>query len=292
MLSRTELEKAIERALSRARGVVLVGPRQAGKSTLAQRFLDRDSPNYFDLEYPPHAQRLAQATGVLEGLQGQVVIDEIQRKPELFPLLRVLMDRSNAPGQFLLLGSASPSLLRQAGESLLGRIETVEVGGFDLQEACLQNGEWNASAAQTLWLRGGFPLSYLAATDNDSMVWRHNAIANHVQVDLPQFGLNVAPPMMMRFWNMLAHFHGQVWSASHPARSMGVSEPTVRRYLDVLTQTMMVRQLQPWHENLGKRQVKAPKIYFRDTGLLHALLGIQDAAMAEYVLAKLPDGAR
>ena len=139
MLSRTELEKAIERALSRARGVVLVGPRQAGKSTLAQRFLDRDSPNYFDLEYPPHAQRLTQATGVLEGLQGRVVIDEIQRKPELFPLLRVLMDRSNTPGQFLLLGSASPSLLRQAGESLLGRIETVEVGGFDLQEACLQN---------------------------------------------------------------------------------------------------------------------------------------------------------
>jgi uncharacterized protein len=278
MLERTELEKTVERALSRSRGVVLVGPRQAGKSTLAQRFLDRDSPNYFDLEYPPHAQRLTQATGVLEGLQGRVVIDEIQRKPELFPLLRVLMDRSNVPGQFLLLGSASPSLLRQAGESLLGRIETVEVGGFDLQEACVQDGAWNATAAQNLWLRGGFPLSYLAHTDQDSMVWRHNAIANHVQVDLPQFGLNVAPPMMMRFWNMLAHFHGQVWSASHPARSMGVSEPTVRRYLDVLTQTMMVRQLQPWHENLGKRQVKAPKIYFRDTGLLHALLGIQDTA--------------
>lgn len=151
MLERTELEKTVERALSRSRGVMLVGPRQAGKSTLAQRFLDRDSPNYFDLEYPPHAQRLTQATGVLEGLQGRVVIDEIQRKPELFPLLRVLMDRSNAPGQFLLLGGASPSLLRQAGESLLGRIETVEVGGFDLQEACVQDGAWNATAAQNLW---------------------------------------------------------------------------------------------------------------------------------------------
>ena len=278
MLSRPSLQLAIRRALDRSRGVVLSGPRQSGKSTLAQQFLSRQSPNYFDLEYPPHAQRLEQAVYTLEPLRGLVVIDEVQRKPELFPLLRVLMDRSDAPGQFLLLGSASPSLLRQTGESLLGRVETIEVGGFDLAEISANEGGHSDEAAQRLWLRGGFPRAYLAATDEDSLVWRSQAIANHVQVDLPQFGINIAPPAMLRFWTMLAHYHGQIWSAARPAQSMGVSEPTIRRYLDTLTQTLMVRQLQPWHENLGKRQVKAPKIYFRDTGFLHALSGIQNLA--------------
>jgi predicted AAA+ superfamily ATPase len=275
MLPRPSLEQTITDALRRSRGVVLVGPRQAGKSTLAQHFLSRESPNYFDLEYPPHAQRLAQPVQMLEQLQGLVVIDEVQRQPDLFPLLRVLMDRSNAPGQYLLLGSASPSLARQAGESLLGRVETIEVAGFDIQEVTGAPGAWSPQAIDQLWLRGGFPRSYLASSDTDSMAWRHNAIAQHVRSDLPQFGLNVAAPAMLRFWTMLAHYHGQIWSASDPARSMGVSEPTIRRYLDILTQTMMVRQLQPWHENLGKRQVKAPKIYFRDTGLLHALMGVE-----------------
>lgn len=278
MLKRALLEQTITQALSRSRGVVLIGPRQSGKSTLAQRFLAADSVNYFDLEYPPHAQRLREPALTLGGLTGLVVIDEVQRQPELFPLLRVLMDRSNEPGRFLLLGSASPNLLRQAGESLLGRIETIEIQGFDIQETLLQSGAWQPEVVQRLWLRGGFPRSYLAASDEDSFVWRHQAMANHVQVDLPQFGLNVAAPAMLRFWNMLAHYHGQVWSASNPARSMGVSEPTIRRYLDMLTQTMMIRQLQPWHENLGKRQVKAPKIYFRDTGLLHALMNLQTSA--------------
>lgn len=275
MLPRAHLEEAVRRALGRARGVVLVGPRQAGKSTLAQRFLGRDSPNYFDLEYPPHARRLAQPVQVLEALQGLVVIDEVQRQPELFPLLRVLMDRSDAPGQYLLLGSASPSLGRQAGESLLGRIETIEVSGFDLREVAAGAGGWDAAAVDKLWLRGGFPPSWLAASDEDSFAWRHGAMRQHVQNDLPQFGLDVATPAMLRFWAMLAHYHGQVWSAADPARSLAVSEPTIRRYLDILTQTMMVRQLQPWHENLGKRQVKSPKIYFRDTGLLHALMDVQ-----------------
>ncbi len=278
MLKRLHLQQTVARSLGRSRGVVLVGPRQSGKSTLAQTFLSRDSPNYFDLEYPPHAQRLREPALTLEGVKGLVVIDEVQRQPGLFPLLRVLMDKSEAPGQFLLLGSASPNLQRQAGESLLGRIETVEVSGFDVQEVCAQTGSWQPDAVNQLWLRGGFPRAYLAATDEDSFVWRHHAIASHVQLDLPQFGLNVAAPAMLRFWNMLAHYHGQVWSASNPARSMGVSEPTIRRYLDLLTQTMMVRQLQPWHENLGKRQVKAPKIYFRDTGLLHALMNVQTSA--------------
>jgi uncharacterized protein len=278
MLPRPALEQAVRRALGRSRGVALVGPRQAGKSTLAQRFVPRDSPNYFDLEYPLHTQRLAQPVQVLERLKGLIVIDEMQRQPELFPLLRVLMDRSDAPGQFLLLGSASPSLARQAGESLLGRVETVEVGGFDLQEVMGAAGGWQDDAADRLWLRGGFPRSYLAANDADSFAWRQGAIAMHVNSDLPQFGLDVAAPAMLRFWTMLAHYHGQTWSAADPARSLAVSQPTVRRYLDILTQTMMVRQLQPWHENIGKRQVKAPKIYFRDTGLLHALMGVESMA--------------
>lgn len=278
MLARTELEESIRKALARSRGVVLSGPRQSGKSTLARKFLSRQSPNYFDLEYPPHALRLEQPAQTLEQLKGLVVIDEVQLKPGLFPLLRVLMDRSDTPGQYLLLGSASPALLRQAGESLLGRVETVEVGGFDLGEISAHEGGYNNDAATRLWLRGGFPRAYLAATDEDSLVWRAHAVADHVRVDMPQFGINIAAPAMLRFWTMLAHYHGQVWSAAPPAQSMGVSEPTIRRYLDTLTQTLMIRQLQPWHENLGKRQVKAPKIYFRDTGLLHALMGVKTVA--------------
>ena len=219
---------------------------------------------------------MAQPQVTLSQLAGLVVIDEVQRRPGLFPLLRVLLDRTNAPGQFLLLGSASPALLRQAGESLLGRVETVEVSGFNLQE--VSSGAslpYSNGIANRLWLRGGFPRSYLAQTDEDSLAWRANAISDHVRVDLPQFGVNVEAPAMLRFWTMLAYYHGQIWSSAPPARSMGVSEPTVRRYLDTLTQTLMIRQLQAWHENLGKRQVKSPKIYFRDSGLLHALMGVR-----------------
>ena len=274
MIPRRALEDAVRTALRRARAVVLNGPRQSGKSTLAQTFLNRDAANYFDLENPLQAERLAQPLDTLSRLTGLVVIDEVQRQPGLFPLLRVLIDRSDTPGQYLLLGSASPALLRQAGESLLGRIETLEVGGFDLAEVHETAGGDGDSAAELLWLRGGFPPSYLAASDEDSMVWRAGAIASHVEVDLPQFGVNIAAPAMLRFWRMLAHYHGQIWNAADPSRSLGVSEPTVRRYLDTLTQTLMVRQLQPWHENLGKRQVKAPRIFFRDTGLLHALMGV------------------
>ena len=275
MLRRAALEFAIHKALNRSRGVVLSGPRQSGKSTLAQGVLSRQSPNYFDLEYPPHALRLEQPVQTLEALEGLVVIDEVQLKPSLVPLLRVLMDRTDRPGQFLLLGSASPTLLSQAGESLLGRVETIDVGGFDLGEVSADQGGYTDEAAARLWLRGGFPRSYLAANDEDSMVWRGHAVAGHVRLDIPQFGINIAAPAMLRFWTMLAHYHGQIWSAAPTAQSMGVSEPTIRRYLDTLTQTLMIRQLQPWHENLGKRQVKAPKIYFRDTGLLHFLMGVK-----------------
>ena len=278
MLARNDLQETVRKALGRSRGVLLRGPRQSGKSTLAQRFLSRESPNYFDLEFPTHVQRLAEPAQTLLNLTGLVVIDEVQLKPGLFPLFRTLMDRTNAPGQYLLLGSASPSLLRQAGESLLGRVETVEVAGFDLPEIVAQSGHFSQEEATRLWLRGGFPRSYLAATDEDSLAWRTHAISDHVHIDMPQFGINIAAPAMLRFWTMLAHYHGQVWSAAPSAQSMGVSEPTIRRYLDTLTQTLMIRQLQPWHQNLGKRQVKAPKIYFRDTGLLHALMGIQTIA--------------
>jgi uncharacterized protein len=274
MIPRPALEHSIRTALGRSRAVALNGPRQSGKSTLAQRFLSRHSPNYFDLEDRGHVARLAEPHETLARLEGLVVIDEVQLQPALFPTLRVLLDRSNEPGQYLLLGSASPALLRQMGESLLGRVETVEVGGFSLQEVWAADGMVEA-VTDRLWLRGGFPRSYLAGSDEDSAAWRNNAINNHVSVDLPQFGINVAAPSMLRFWTMLVHFHGQIWNAAHPARSLGVSEPTVRKYLDTLTQTLMIRQLQPWYENLGKRQVKSPKIYFRDTGLLHTLMGVK-----------------
>ncbi len=275
-ITRTRLQAQVLRALGRSRAVVLAGPRQSGKSTLAAGLVRRDGARWFDLENPVDLQRLQEPLMALTALQmlagasaptGPIVIDEVQRAPGLFPVLRVLIDRSPANGQFLLLGSASPALLRQAGESLLGRVEVIEVGGFDIDEV-------TPTRQTALWLRGGYPRAFLATDDADSMAWRTQAIQRHVESDLPQFGVNIAAPAMLRFWRMLAHFHGQVWTAADPARSLAVSEPTVRRYLDVLTQTFMVRQLQPWFQNLGKRQVKAPKIYFRDTGLLHNLMAL------------------
>lgn len=270
MLKRHRLEADVHRALGRSRAVALVGPRQSGKTTLARRFLAPADARWFDLENPLDRRRLSEPLTALQALQqqpGLVVIDEVQRAPELFPVLRVLIDRSDRPGQYLLLGSASPALLRQAGESLLGRLEVIEVGGFHIEEV-------TPARQNRLWSRGGYPLAYLAADDADAEAWRAGAINRLVETDLPQYGINVPPPAMLRFWRMLAHVHGQVWNAADPARSLGVSEPTVRRYLDHLTQTFMVRQLLPWHENLAKRQVKAPKIYFRDSGLLHTLLGV------------------
>lgn len=268
---RTRLIQEVTRLLEQFRGVLLVGPRQVGKTTLARGFLPSDHPNYFDLERPVIAEQFRAPTGVLEGLRGLVVIDEVQHAPSLFPLLRVLMDREGTPARFLLLGSASVSLLRQGSESLAGRIAVVEIGGFSLEET-------GASASAQLWRRGGYPLSFLAQDDAQSLEWRDRFVDSYLLRDLAELGINVAAPAMRRFWMMLTHYHGQVWSAADPARSLGVNESTVRRYLDWLTQTYMVRQLQPWHENLGKRQVKSPKIYFRDSGLLHTLMGVRSEA--------------
>ena len=269
MLERDTLRLAVQQALSRSPAVALVGPRQVGKTTLARSLLAPGSPNWFDLEDPQVEAQLATPMVALKDLRGLVVIDEVQHAPELFRLLRVLIDRPDNPARFLLLGSASPALLRQSSESLAGRLEVIEAGGFTLDET-------GTAQAAALWWRGSFPRSFTAAGDEASRIWRREFIRTTVERDLPQLGMNVAAPALYRFWSMLAHFHGQVWNAADPARSLGVNESTVRRYLDWLTQAYLVRQLQPWFANLGKRQVKAPKIYLRDSGLLHELLGIAD----------------
>lgn len=270
MITRPSLFQSITTALGRSRVVALLGPRQSGKTTLARQFVAANSANYFDLEDPVSLARLAEPMTALASLSGTVVIDEVQRMPALFPLLRVLADRTPLPARFLMLGSASPELLKQSSESLAGRMEVIPIGGLSLAEV-------GYAAHQQHWLRGGFPLSFLAASDDDSFAWRKNFIQLVLERDLPQLG-NIPAIAMQRFWSMLAHYHGQLWNAAELARAMGVSESTVRRYLDLLEGMFMIRQLQPWHENLGKRQVKAPKIYFRDSGLLHQLMGIRHEA--------------
>lgn len=269
MLDRHALHRRIETALRRSRIVVLVGPRQAGKTTLARSFLPPDSSRYFDLEDPLAARRLSEPMEALASLTGLVVIDEIQRAPDIFPVLRVLADRVPNPARFLLLGSASPALLRQSSESLAGRVEVIEIAGFDADELGPED-------ADTLWRRGGFPLSCLAIDEEASRAWRRQFLLALAERDLPQLGINLPTPALQRFFVMLAHYHGQIWNAADPARSLGVSEGSVRRYLDLLTGAYYIHQLAPWHENIGKRQVKSPKIYWRDSGLLHQLLGIAD----------------
>lgn len=268
MIERQALLHHIRSALKRSRVVALIGPRQCGKTTLARELVEADSPNYFDLEDPAGVARLDEPMTALRDLRGWVVIDEIQRRPELFPALRVLADRKPLPARFLILGSASPDLLRQSSESLAGRLETIAMSGFSLAEV-------GRTLRTRHWLRGGLPPSFLARTEADSLVWRKHFIQTFLERDLPQWNLVASASALLRFWTMVAHYHGQTWNAAEPARSLGVSEPTVRRYLDILTGVFMIRQLQPWHANLKKRQVKAPKIYLRDTGLLHQLLGIR-----------------
>lgn len=267
MIKRNSILHTLHRALSRSRVVVLIGPRQCGKTTLARELVDADSVNYFDLEDPASLARLDEPMTALSPLKGLVVIDEVQRRPDLFPILRVLADRRDSPARFLILGSASGDLLRQTSESLAGRMEQITISGFSLAEL-------GVDAEQRLWLHGGFPLAYLASNHADSVVWRKNFIQTLLERDLPQWGVRVPAQALLRFWTMLAHYHGQIWNAAGPARALGVSETTTRRHLDLLTDAFMIRQLWPFHANLRKRQVKAPKIYLRDSGLLHSLLGI------------------
>ncbi|MEN8260957.1 MAG: ATP-binding protein [Pseudomonadota bacterium] len=270
MIKRIAYLAEIQAALTRSRIVALTGPRQCGKTTLARELVAEDSLNYFDLEDPVSLSRLDEPMTALEPIEGLVVIDEIQRRPDLFPVLRVLVDRAGFKGRFLVLGSASGNLLRQSSETLAGRMETLTLRGFNL-------GELGNARYEKHWLRGGFPLSYLAASDADSMAWRKNFIQTLLERDFPQWGVRRVPAAALwRFWTMLAHYHGQTWNAAEPARALGVSESTTRRYLDLLTDAFMVRQLQPLFVNVRKRQVKSPKIYIRDSGLLHQLLGIHD----------------
>lgn len=300
MIARVHPHTQIETALTRSRIALLVGPRQCGKTTLARQFVPSDSTNYFDLEDPVSLARLEEPMTALAPLTGLVVIDEIQRRPELFPVLRVLADRQPLPARFLILGSAAPELLRQSSESLAGRMEIVTMAGFSLDEVGI-------GQQSRHWLRGGFPCSYLAGSDNDSFAWLKSFALTLVERDIPQLGIGVPTATLMRFWAMLSHCHGQVWNAAPLARSLAVTEPTVRRYLDLLEGVFMVRQLQPWHANLKKRQVKSPKVYFRDTGILHHLLGIRSErellnhpacgaswegyAIEEAIRAVSPDGA-
>lgn len=267
-IARNTLLGRIRAALARGPVTVLTGPRQAGKTTLARTLLPEESPNYFDLEDPVSLARLDEPRTALEPLRGLVVIDEVQRRPDLFPVLRVLADRRGSPSKFLILGSASGELLRQSAESLAGRMERIEIGGLALAEL-------GADSADRLWRRGAFPRSYLARSERDSVTWRKQFIQTLLERDFPQWGVRVPATALLRFWTMLAHFHGQIWNAADPARALGVSPATTRRYLDLLTDALVLRQLQPWHANLGKRQVKSPKVYVRDSGLLHQLLGIE-----------------
>ncbi len=252
----------------------MLGPRQVGKTTLARQFVPAGAPHYFDLEDPRSLARLQTPQLALEALTGLVVVDEVQRQPELFPLLRVLVDRPDARTRFLILGSASPALLRQTSESLAGRIETLEIGPFSLDEV-------GADAQASLWTRCGYPRAWLSQDDASASRWCESFIQTFLERDLPQLGARMPAVSMRRFWTMLAHYHGGVWNGAELSRALGVSQPTVRNWLDWLTDTYMVRQLAPWHENLGKRQVKAPKVFLRDSGLLHALLGVSGSQALE-----------
>lgn len=251
--------------------VAILGPRQCGKTTLARQFIRQlpsaQKASFFDLEDETDLARLETPKLALEELRGLVVIDEIQRRPALFETLRVLADRRPIRARFLILGSASRDLIRQGSESLAGRIGFMELPPFTAAEV-------NAKDLRKLWIRGGFPASFLAASVDASRQWRKDYISTFLERDIPALGFRIPSHFMRRFWTMLAHYHGQVFNASEIGGSLGLSDDTMRRYLDVLCGTFMVRRLLPWHENLGKRQVKSPKIYFRDSGVFHALMGL------------------
>lgn len=270
IIDRKQEVEAIQGLLRRHPVVGIIGARQVGKTTLARLLIEKTKgpSSYFDLENPEDLARIADPMLALKDLEGLVVIDEIQRQPNLFPVLRVLVDRPRPATHFLVLGSASPDLLRQTAETLAGRIFYHELGGFSLEEVGVEN-------HMRRWLRGGFPRSYIARTQAESDEWRQGFIRTFLERDLPQLGITIRSATLRRFWTMLANYHGQIWNASEFARSFGVADTTVRNYLDLMTSALVIRQVSPWHENISKRQVKAPKTYIADSGLLHTLLGLR-----------------
>lgn len=268
IVERAEYLKSISLTLKRNSVCALLGPRQCGKTTLAREFgASRKSTHFFDLELPSDQARLSRPELTLSSLTGLIVIDEIQRMPELFTVLRPLADRNKSNTKFLILGSAAPDLIRGASESLAGRVGFVDMSGFNIGEIGENN--W-----KNLWIKGGFPRSYLCRSNAASSKWRNNFIRTFLEQDIPSLGIRIPPLTLRRFWFMVAHYHAQIWNGSDLARSLSVSEHTVRHYLDILTGTFLIRQLQPWHENLSKRQYKSPKVYMRDSGILHTLLSI------------------
>lgn len=273
-IPRPQAQAALLRALRRYPVTVLLGPRQCGKTTLARHLPFRAPVTQFDLEDPETPLKPESASLILRGLRGLVIIDECQRQPALFELLRVLSDRRPLPARFLLLGSASLEMARGVSESLAGRAAYVEMGGFSIEEV-------GGGKADKLWIRGAFPNAFLAPSDEESHRWRMHFVQSFLERDLPQLGIRIPSAALRRFWTMLAHLHGQVWNASELARSMGVQEATARHYLDVLTGSFMIRQLQPWFVNTGKRLVKSPKVYFRDSGILHSLLGVKSLSQVQ-----------
>lgn len=268
MLDRPHYSNLLDLSFRVHPGVALLGPRQCGKTTLARHYGAGRESHHFDLENPVDLRRLEHPLQALQDLRGLVILDEVQRRPDLFELLRVLLDRDPVPARFLLLGSASPHLIKGVSESLAGRVGFVDLTGFDLWET-------EGSDLRTLWLRGGFPRSFLAPDDGSSLLWRDGFVRTFLERDIPQFGITIPAETLRRFWTMVAHYHGQIWNGSELGRSLGVSETAIRHYLDILTGTYMVRRLTPWHENLKKRQVKAPKVYVRDSGIVHNLLGLR-----------------
>jgi uncharacterized protein len=274
LVQRTDFSAQIKAGLQRSPVTALLGPRQCGKTTLARQIAAARDGTFFDLENPVDEARLQNPQLVLEPLKGVVVLDEIQRRPDLLPLLRVLADRRPLPCRFLVLGSASPELIRGASESLAGRVQFVDLTGFTLAEV-------GAGRQDQLWLRGGFPDSFLADDEAASWAWRENFIRTFLERDIPQLGSQIPAATLRRFWTMLAHHHGQIWNGAEIGASLGVAPPTARRYLDLLVGAFVVRQLPPWFENAGKRVVKSPKVYVRDSGLLHALLNLPGRATLE-----------
>jgi uncharacterized protein len=276
LLRRIEHLRELRRLVRTNPVVLLLGARQVGKTTIARDLAGEfgERATFLDMERPADLARLEEPALALEPLRGLVVLDEIQQRPGLFPLIRVLADRPRSPARFLLLGSASPELLRQGSESLAGRMATYELQGFDLEEVGVEE-------LPDLWFRGGFPRSYLARSHRASADWRRDFIRTFLERDLPRLGITIPARTLGRFWTMVAHYHGQTWNGSELGRAFGVSHTTVRNYLDLMTSTYVVRELRPWSANTGSRLVKSPKVYVADSGILHALLDLDTPAAVE-----------